>query len=153
MNTDPKLILRDLLLEQLIDSSSTYSLAMTQGVSEPFKDSLRRLRVDYAVYLVVAGIEGGEIKSRPLQLLISPRDPALATSLMIRVSGVLSPCEREQEGLDFKPSSVAVCTPLYGGRRDEFQHEKHSSQNVIGHVHQVLSLLRHGHTNRVALSA
>lgn len=153
MDTDQKLILRDLLLEQLIDSRSTYSLAVTQSALEPFKDSLRRLRTDYSVYLVVAGVEGGGLKGRPLQLLVSPLDPALAAALLIRVSGVLSPCESGQAGLDFKPSSVEICPPLRRVHRDEFQHETHSSLNVIGHVHQVLSVLRHEHTDRVVLSA
>lgn len=151
MHNDQKFTLREWLLEQLLQEQQVIQ-PPNASLLATFKSSLRLLSHDYAVVVVVSKLPAQQLVGRPLQLLITPRQPA-AAAILIRVSGVLTFTDESCAGLDFKPSAVDVSNTQAGILRGEFRHEDESSQDIIGHLHHVLDVLRHTSQPGVALSA
>lgn len=156
METHQKLTLRALLLEQLLQDTAAVAASLHAQLGD-FKQSLRRLEEAYSVVLLTTPGEQNQneaqsLAGRPLQLLISPREAA-ASSLHIRVSGVLKAVDASGLRLDFKPSAVDISRSQAAPERDAFQDEIDSAQHLIAHVHQVLKVLRHEGGPVLALSA
>ena len=151
MDTRQKFTLREWLLEQLLQEHQVIQPPGSSLLAR-FKGSLRLLSKDYAVVILVSKLPAQQLVGRPLQLLITPRQPA-AAAILIRVSGVLALMDDAGPSLDFKPAAVDISNTQPGIHRNEFQHEADSSQDVIGHLHHVLGVLRHSPHSGVALSA
>lgn len=153
MDTHQKLTLRELLLEQLLQESAVIATSLKSQISA-FKQSLSTLAPAYSVVIVAPGGSAvQELAGKPLQLLITPREEA-ASSLRIRVTGILAAVDGPGQGLGFKPSAVDISRDQPASACDALQDEIDSAQHLIAHVHQVLKALRHENTpHALALSA
>jgi hypothetical protein len=151
MDNDQKFTLREWFLEQLLQEQQAIQPPDTSLLAR-FKGSLRLLSKEYAVVVLVSKLPVQQLVGRPLQLLITPRQPA-AAAVLIRVSGVLALTDEASPSLDFKPAAVDVSNTQAGLLRSEFQHEEDSSQDIIAHLQHVLGVLNHSSQSGVALSA
>lgn len=151
MDNYQKFILREWFLEQLLQEQQVM-LPPDSSLLARFKGSLRLLSKEYAVVVLVSKIPDQQLVGRPLQLLITPRQPA-AAGVLIRISGVLALTDEASPSLDFKPAVVAVSDTHAGVPRSEFLHGDQSSADIVGHLQHVLGVLNHTSQPDVALSA
>lgn len=143
----PVLSLREMLIQRHAFEQRENQAA--GNVQTAFAAGMHELGREYDVCVIGAGLPGESLKGRPLQLHVRPRQPSVSSPpFNIRVSGVVTTSDSitGSEGLAFRPTSVDISRSTQCRPAAEFQEESDSAEDVIAHVHRILSLLRHpGH--------
>ncbi|HEY1083150.1 MAG TPA: hypothetical protein VGE29_12850 [Prosthecobacter sp.] len=115
-----------------------------------FEAGLSELGREYNVEAVGCALADAPAR-QPVQLQLTPRSVAVP-SFQIRVTGLFIRLAEAAGGILFKPVSVDIFRPSRCRTTIEFQDEADSAEDVIAHVHRVLSLLRHPAHSAVPLN-
>lgn len=152
MNTLQKAIARELLLEQMLQDSHPAPVTSWLKLDE-FKKSLRKLAPDYEVLILTPSQPLQSLSGRPVQLCVTPLKQRVRAPFQIRISGTFSFEGRLPGQIDFRPASISISSTKGAPSHDEFRSETESANDVIAHVHHILSILRHDEQSKVVLSA